>query len=409
MKTSHFAIFAVLATIVLLFFCIDAQAAAAVMHGTLGGTLIAPIAATALEDLPELAQKLRDKHDEIGQRMTDLEQAVVKGIRGITESGLPSPGVDVKTIIEDPGFDAIRSGTKGSAREFALGAISLKALVNLVTDDPSSGNTGYPTPATRLPGRLGSPLAPLRLLNVLPSRPVDSNKVEYVQLNSTGDAAVQDGEGEEKAEMDFEGDLVTANVATIAVHTTASAQVLDDAQGLQALIERVLANKVLSKAEEQLITGSGTGNFIDGLNTQATAIHTGETGIPERIGSALSTMETAGYSPDLILMNPADWFAVSILKDADGNYIYGNPASPAPPSLWNRPVVRSPKVPQGIALVGDSTQVTVLDRMAPTVFISRDHKDYRTRNLVLILVETRLGLELYDTAGFRKVDLEGSE
>jgi len=47
--------------------------------------------------------------------------------------------------------------------------------------------------------------------------------------------------------------------------------------------------------------------------------------------------------------------------------------------------------------------------MEPLVYISRDHKDYGSRNLALILVETRVGFELYDKAAFRKLDISGSE
>lgn len=367
----------------------------------------------ALADHGDAINRFREdidtKHGELGNRMSNLEQAVAKGLKIGAAGNDDATHIDVRTIVEDDGFDDIRNNVKGrSARQFALPPISLKSLINLVSGDVTSTGSVYPTPADRLPGRLGQPLAPLRLIEVLPSRPVSSNKVEYIRVSGSGDAGVQVEEGDEKAEMDFEGELVTTNVATIAVHTTASAQVLDDAVTLQATIERVMRNKVLTKAEEQLMTGSGTSGYVDGLNTQATWLNTNQDGVPERIGQALTTMEVAGYAPDIILMNPNDWFAVSILKDADGNYIYGNPASPARASLWNRPVITSPKVPQGTAIVGDSAQVTILDRMAPTVFISRDHKDYRTRNLVLILVEMRLGLELYDSHGFRKIDLGAS-
>ncbi|MBN8481768.1 MAG: hypothetical protein J0L88_09290 [Xanthomonadales bacterium] len=48
----------------------------------------------------------------------------------------------------------------------------------------------------------------------------------------------------------------------------------------------------------------------------------------------------------------------------------------------------------------------MLDRMQPTLFISRDHKDYRTKNLVLLLIEARVGLQTFDAGAWRKVDLE---
>jgi HK97 family phage major capsid protein len=157
------------------------------------------------------------------------------------------------------------------------------------------------------------------------------------------------------------------------------------------------------------LVGTGVGNHVEGLYTQATGLLTGEAIPVERIGYAVTLMDNAGYSVDVIFLNPTDWLNISLSKDAQGRYLFGNPASPAPPVLFNRRVVASPAIPLGHALVGDTTQTNVLDRMEPTVFISRDHLDYRTRNLVLILVETRVGFELYDKAAFRKLDIVGSE
>src|SRR4029079_16309644 len=105
------------------------------------------------------------------------------------------------------------------------------SLVNLTTES-ASGETTYPTAPDRAPGLHGIALRRLRLLDVLFSRPVTSGVTQFVQINMTGEADVQGHEGEEKAEAIFEGELQTANVATVAVHTTASAQVLDDNEGL---------------------------------------------------------------------------------------------------------------------------------------------------------------------------------
>jgi HK97 family phage major capsid protein len=282
--------------------------------------------------------------------------------------------------------------------------INVKALTNLdATIDTS--NSGLPSRPDQIPGFHGYVLRPLRLINIMPSVPQSTNSFDYVRLSFTGDADVQDGEGEEKAQMDFDGELITGRVQTIAVHTTASAQVLDDNQQLEATINNILSQKALGVLETQLITGSGTGANIEGVFTAAPAIATPQNEVPDRIGYALTQMETTGFLPNAILMNPLDWFNISIMKDNEGNYLYGNPAAPAPPSLWNRPVITSPSIPAGTALIGDTTKAQVRDRMQATVFISRDHKDYRTRNLVLILVELRAGLAIFDAAAFRKVSL----
>lgn len=350
-------------------------------------------------------EETSEKVSEMKSRLTNLEQAFTKGMKN-AGSGGPAPlTFDLSGMLQSPGFKAVRDKVKGANAGAPLGEISIKALVNYSGDFDSNDST-FATRPNVFPMQPGQALRPLRLLNVMPSRPVTSNAIEYVQLTWTGEADTQVQEGDEKAEMTFEGQLVTAHVATIAVHTTASAQVLDDAESLQATIQRVLTHSVLSAVETGLITGSGTGNRIEGLYTQAEYIGTGQDALADRIGSAITEMEDEGYQVDVILMNSKDWFRISTIKDANGNYIYGNPANPAQPTLWNRPVITSPSIPEFSALIGDTSRTNVLDRMQPTVYISRDHKDYRTRNLVLILVEARVGMELYDTKAFRRVNLE---
>lgn len=354
--------------------------------------------------IEEFKSEMLETQSEFRQRMLELEQAVTKGIQNAGNGHSRQSPVNVKSIMENPAFEQIRQNVKGSESQFGLGEISLKALFNDV-GEPDTANGTMPSRPDQIGGYHGYVLRPLRLLDVLGSSPQRSNSFDYVRLAFTGDAEMQEGEGAEKAEMDFEGSLVAGRVETVAVHTTTSAQVLDDNDALEAEINRILFHKVRSKIEEQVLVGSGTGHNLEGLYTASTDISTPGGPNPDRLGYAATQMETLGYQPGAFMMNPLDWFAISILKDADGNYIYGNPASPAPPTLWNRPVITTPTLPQGTALVGDLSKAEIRDRMQPTVFISRDHKDYRTRNLVLILVEARLGLAIYDEGGFRKVDL----
>lgn len=53
----------------------------------------------------------------------------------------------------------------------------------------------------------------------------------------------------------------------------------------------------------------------------------------------------------------------------------------------------------------DTSYTSVLDRQAVSVLISNSHKDYFTRNLILILAELRAGLEVLDTLAVRKTTL----
>ncbi|WP_241155258.1 phage major capsid protein, partial [Pseudomonas viridiflava] len=82
------------------------------------------------------------------------------------------------------------------------------------------------------------------------------------------------------------------------------------------------------------------------------------TGRPvDRIGLALTDLKAAGWSPNVVVMNPRDWFAIESERadEGDGQYVIGTPRDPAPPSLWGTPVVVTMGMPEGKALILDTT------------------------------------------------------
>ncbi|MCC7247741.1 MAG: phage major capsid protein [Lysobacter sp.] len=360
-------------------------------------------AAQTIEAVATEQKEMKAKHGEILARLQETEQKLARddgyGAAAPTNAGR----MQFKSITESESFEHFRQRRMDRSERYSL-PLSIKALLT-DTGDPDTANGLYPGRVERLPGLHGYAMRPLRLLDVLTAVPQTTGTFEYVRISASGGAEVQDGEGDEKAPMRFDGELVTGRVATIAVHTTCSAQVLDDDTQLQAELSRILAHSVVAKIEQQLIVGSGTGLHIEGLHTAATAIATSPDSIVDRLGTAIVAMETDGHSPNVILLNPTDWFTVQTMKSADARYLFGNPAAPAAPTLWNRAIITNPNVPAGTAVIGDTAQTEVRDRMQPTVFLSRDHLDYRTRNLVLILVEARLGLAIFNESAFRRVDL----
>src|SRR5690606_37502172 len=127
----------------------------------------------------------------------------------------------------------------------------------------------------------------------------------------------------------------------------------------------------------------------------------------EVIGEALVRQADAGYLPNLIILNPMDWFRIQITKNnVEGEYIFGSPTMPVPPALWGTQIIATPSMPEGKGMSVDTAFVTVLDREKAGVLLSNSHKDYFTRNLVAILGELRAGLEVTDAAALWELDIE---
>lgn len=344
-----------------------------------------------------------------------LEQMVAKldsqGGSFHAESG-PSIGTRaMDSLREDPAFaaaaEAVGRGMKPS--QFAA-RINLDGSIKAALTNEGrgrEGDTGIPGQSDHR-GLVGPVQRPLRLLDVLPSRPTNRDSVEFIQITATGDAAEQINEGDEKTELEMAGTAQIANIVTIAAWTSASRQVLADQAALAQQVDRVIRHKVLSRLEHQIINGPGGEGRINGLLNQATAMvpAIGETPA-DRIGESLVTLANNGYQPGLVIMNPLDWFRLQITRKntTDEEYVFGSPTAPATPSLWNTPIVRTPSMPAGQALTLDTGFVTVLDREQMTVMASNTHADFFIRNLVAILGEMRAGLEVLNTDAVHKFDL----
>lgn len=366
---------------------------------------------TVGNDLREYHKKTERQQNEISARLSGVEQLVVKleregGIGGGYTSG---PGIGALALMkaQDEGAGAFASLVEWNA---GTCRVKLQASIRAALTNDGMGNSGD-TSVPRQPEQRGfvtEVTRPLRLLDALPSRPTSRDSVQFVQLNSTGEAAEQEREGDEKAEIDVEGTPKSANIATVAAHTTASRQVIGDHPALQAAIDLMVRSKLLARLEHQLVNGPGGEGKIDGLLNQATIfIPTIGTTPADIIGESLTRQAENGYLPNLVVMNPMDWFRLQITKKnaTDEEYVFGSPTMPLAPSLWNSRIVTTPSIAEGEAMTIDTSFVTVLDREAPSVLLSNSHKDYFTRNLLLILGELRAGLEVLDTLAIYKMSL----
>lgn len=371
--------------------------------------------ATVGENLRSYSAKTEQSVGEIRAELMHLQQVVAghesrsTGITYIPEQSVGSITADAMRA--DASFAA---ASEQAARNMKVGQFAARANIDASIKSAltnggkgNTGDTGMPSQPERR-GIMGPVLPQLRLLDVLPTRPTTSDAVEFIQFNATGDAAEQEKEGDTKTEIGFEGIPARADIVTIAGWTTASKQVLADSAALQAQVDRVLRHKVMTTLEDRLINGVGGQGKINGLLNQATAMSPViGASAADIIGEALMTQANNGYAPNVVLMNPMDWYRLQITRknDTDDEYVFGSPTSPAAPSLWNTRIVPTRSMPARKAMTLDTSLVTVLDREQMSVVVSNTHADYFVRNLVAILAELRAGLEILDAAAVLKFDL----
>jgi HK97 family phage major capsid protein len=197
--------------------------------------------------------------------------------------------------------------------------------------------------------------------------------------------------------------MQTVTPKVIAHWVPASRQILEDAPQLRGIIDTELLYGLSLKEDAQLLAGDGTGENLSGLITNATAYAapfaiTGGTMI-DQVGLGILQTTLADYTPTGIVMHPSDWMRIRLLKNADGEYLLGDPGAAVPPVLFGLPVVETTSMAIDKFLVGDFQRAaTLYDRWSPRVEVSTEHADFFTRNLVAILAEQRLALAVKQAA-----------
>lgn len=244
---------------------------------------------------------------------------------------------------------------------------------------------------------------PLVMEGLIPHIPVTSSSVQYLKASSFTNGAKVVAEGTAKPESTFQFKLATANVETIAHYTKITEQLAQDAPAVQAFINAKMIYGLQLKIDEQIVNGTGAeGSQLTGLLKDATTCTDYSTGLTE-LKPSIKTMvdfalgiktklETIGYAPKYLILNPIDWAGLALMKDTSGLYILGGPASVAGKTLWGMSVVTTPSMPQGKYLMSDfALGATIFDRQEVAVEIDREQDDF-TKNLFTIRVERRLGL-----------------
>ncbi len=258
-----------------------------------------------------------------------------------------------------------------------------------------------------VPGIVGGPELPLLIESLIPHVPVSVGAVNYVKGSFTNGAA-EVAEGGSKPETTFSMSLATASIQTVAHWTKITEQLAADAPAVTAYINAKMQYGLALKIDRQLVVGNGTSGAISGL------LNSGNfTSYTSAISSSLPAsgatlidfallikthLETLGYAPRYLVLNPADWAALALLKDEQGRYLLGGPANATGKQLWGIPVVTTAAVTSGKYLMADfALGATIFDRQEMAIEIDREGNDF-TKNLLTIRCERRLGLVVEDAA-----------
>lgn len=245
--------------------------------------------------------------------------------------------------------------------------------------------------------------------------PTSSNAIEYTKEASFTNSAAEAAEGAAKAESALTWALVNMPVSTVAHWIKISRQLAMDNVALAAYVEARMRYGVQRKVETQLVAGDGVApnisGFMDTGNFTAHGYLSGALGsvLPKLvlIRKMIGDLEVAGYAPDAIVLNPADWATIEIeLLTTAANSVRVAVDANGVTRLFGVPVVKSVGMAADSFAVGNFRQHgNIYDREGVVVQMSESDSDNFTKNLITLRAERRLALTSEVPAAVRAGDL----
>lgn len=230
-----------------------------------------------------------------------------------------------------------------------------------------------------------SPTDNFPLFDVCGVETVSTGSVEWVQygygatadadLGNAGNAAAVVAEGAQKPESTLGARVSGATLDTTAHFVNVSRQSLEDSARLRSIVDGLLLRGVLYKEHLALAAAISGATLPTATDTDLLAAI--------RIG--MGTVQAAGWNPNAVLLNPADWAALDI--SVMGSTLNGPQNRQA---FWGLVPVASNTQPEGTATVGDfKAGVSHFRRSSIGVYVSDSHSGNFTLNIFTILAERR--------------------
>jgi HK97 family phage major capsid protein len=345
----------------------------------------------------EIADRFKVVSGEHATRIDQLEKRAARGDRGNgSVSAAPSLG---EMVVASDEFKELTSSFRGKAL-IKLPGVERADITSADTTVGAGRSAGTSlVPGARVPGIVDPLTQQFFVRDLIPALPTVSSAVEATVETGFTNSARPVTETTTKPKSDLTFNLVSFPVRTIAHVFQISRQIMDDAPGLAAYINKRGTYGLKQVEEAQLLTGNNVGQNLHGLIPQASAYDTGRssTGDDEAriLLHALSQAAEANAPVTGIVISQKDWFNILGIRDNQGRYLSDGPFGTTAPRIWNLPVVASNSMNAGEFLVGSfgsGVGAQIFDRMGVEVLISSEHGENFVNNELTVRIEERLTL-----------------
>lgn len=182
-----------------------------------------------------------------------------------------------------------------------------------------------------------------------------------------------------------------------------SEDMMDDLSWVIGEINDAAQYDLKLQEESQLLSGNGSENNLTGLFNRGiqTMAQDGLSDADRLSKAALQITTTTNFQADAYVMNPLDFWKLTIAKDANGNYLNLTDGA----KLWNIPTVATAAITEGTALVGAFKSAKVLRKGGLVVKMTDSDTDDFLHFKQKCRVSERLGLQVKYPKAFVKVTL----
>ena len=269
-----------------------------------------------------------------------------------------------------------------------------------------------------------------RVRDLFPTRTTTAAVIEYFRqlgftsagggTNNAGSVAERVGSAfgaKPQSGMTFVGEQ--SPVRTLAHWEAAHRNVLADEPQLRSIIDNELMYGLRLLEDDQILNGNGQGeNLLGVLQTTGIQDYSWSEGatLPVKDSKADAIRRAATlsflsyYEPTGVVMHPNDWEDIELTKDDNGQYLVAvSVAMGGEPKIWRLPIIDTPAIAEGTALVGAfGTGAQLYDREQASIRISEQHADFFVRNAIVVLAEQRLALAVKRPEAFVKVTFDNA-
>lgn len=353
------------------------------------------------KDVDELITNLNNQRDLQNQLATQLGEAEQMFAR-LGNNGGQSPARN-------------RAGDLVIANESIIQfSKSVAAGRRLAVDVPRAALTSFAVnPVDGSTKIITNPNQRLTVRDLLAPGDTESSAVAYLRETLWTNNAAPVAENTTKPYSDIQFEEVLAGVKTIAHLMKIAKQTLDDLPQLRSIINGRLLNGLKRVEDTQLLFGSGVGNNLHGIYTQATAFANPSTKTTpsnslDIMRLAMLQVTLAELSATGHVMHDIDWTDIELIKDANTKgYLFSNPFGTLEARLWGLPVAQTNQA--GMLdkfLTGSFADAAqIFDREDANVVISTENADDFEKNMVSVRAEERLTMTVYRPQAFVKGSL----